>query len=253
MRTSNSMGILAGVAVAVLLVAAHAQAITDVAYNFPADLVANESDPQPRVLGNAFTVLSAINVTAVGAFDSGKDGFSATIPVAIYRLSGTTWSQLSSTYQTFSGTEGTLDLNSTDGSARFKVLGSPVTLNAGTYAIVAANYGAAGVVDDWSAFGLTPPLTPPVPTFQTASSAITMGNNGNTSETAFEFFGNGLDPTISGPPTYNWGYPTPSFAGATFEFEPVPEAATFGAAGVGLLALVYIGRYARLRSKVTSA
>ena len=251
MRTSNSMAILAGVAVAVLVVAAHAHA--EVAYNFPTGLVANEGDPQPRVLGNEFTVNSAINVTAVGAFDNLGDGFgSATVPVAIYSLSGTTWSQLSSTYQTFSGTEGTLDLNSTDGSARFKVLGSPVTLNPGTYAIVAANYGAPGALD-WTAIW---PSTTTVPTF-TESSAITMGNMGSSTETAFVGYTNVLASTIPSPTAPislgRWGYPTPSYAGATFEFEPVPEAATFGAAGVGLLALVYIGRYARLRSKVTPA
>jgi hypothetical protein len=246
------MAILAGVAVAVLLVAAHAQA--EVAYNFPTLLVGNETDTQAHVLGNEFTVNSTISVTAVGAFDSGNGGFnSATVPVAIYSLSGTTWSKMNNTSESFSGTTGTLI-----GSARFQDLPSPVTLNPGTYAIVAANYGlgAAGTYAlDWNVNRTYDPTT--VPTFQTASSAITMGKNGNSSETAFFDFGNALGPTITEGFGFatpgNWGYPIPSFAAATFEFEPVPEAATFGAAGVGLLALVYIGRYARLRSKVTLA
>ena len=47
---------------------------------------------------------------------------------------------------------------------------------------------------------------------------------------------------------------TPGYAGrvratarGTFDFTPVPEVAAFGAFGVGLLGLVYIGRYVRLR------
>jgi hypothetical protein len=250
MRTSNSMAILAGVAVAVLLVAAHAQAITDVAYNFPTGLVGNETDPQAHILGNEFTVNSAINVTAVGAFASGGS-LGATIPVAMYQLTSGTWYKMLDTVDSFSGNVGSPLLSAPTrqvGSALMQDLNSPVPLTpGGTYAIVAANYGVAGALD-WNVLR----TYTTVPTFQTESSAITMGNMGSPPETALFGYGATLDATItlSGG---NWGNPTPAFAGATFEFEPVPEAATFGAAGVGLLALVYIGRYARLRSKVTPA
>ena len=47
-----------------------------------------------------------------------------------------------------------------------------------------------------------------------------------------------------------WGATTPASAGDTFEFTPVPEVAAFGVACVGLLGLVYIVRYARLRRKM---
>jgi hypothetical protein len=64
--------------------------------------------------------------------------------------------------------------------------------------------------------------------------------------------GTTLPAHISGgnPVDYGSTLGTPSFAGATFDFTPVPEAAAFGAAAIGLLGLVYIGRYAQLRRTV---
>ena len=87
-------------------------------------------------------------MTAVGAFDNGGDGFGANIiPVALYQLSGTTWNQVSGTYESFTGNAGTLV-----GSARMQTLGSPVALSPGTYSIVAANYGVgSGNERDWNA------------------------------------------------------------------------------------------------------
>jgi hypothetical protein len=63
---------------------------------------------------------------------------------------------------------------------------------------------------------------------------------------------NGSLPTMT---SYQFWPGIPDWAGAKFEFDftPVPEASAFGAAGVGLLGLVYIGRFAFLRRKMKLA
>jgi hypothetical protein len=240
MSISKSMKTLAGVAVATLLVASQAQAI--IAYSYPTTMVGNQSGG-PYILGNEFVVNSPISVTAVGAFESGGS-LGATVPVALYQLSGTTWNQVGGTYESFSGTVGTLVGN----NARFQNLASPVTLNAGTYAIVAANYGAPGAMN-WN--NNVSPVGGPI-TFNTGAGAITMAGP---SVSAFWASGSTLGPTLSGVNEGNWEYPNPTFAGATFDFNftPVPEVAHFALAGVGLLGLVYVGRYARLRRMIKPA
>jgi hypothetical protein len=250
------MAILAGVAVAVLLVAAHAQA--EVAYNCPALMVGADNLGFPYMIGNAFTVNSAINVTAVGAFENGASGGSGlgggvTVPVAIYSYNAGagTWNIVSDTSKSFSATAGTAI-----GNARFLNL-TPVTLNPGTYAIVAANYGEQTSPTFFWSSGNAPAGSPP-PTF-TTSSAIKMGAFDNSNNLLYHAFYTGgvsnLQSSFSGVTDLPPFTSPPDWVAGTFEFDlsPVPEAATFGAAGVGLLALVYIGRYARLRSKVTPA
>jgi hypothetical protein len=200
-------------------------------------------------LGNVFTVNSSINVTAVGAFVGGSS-LGVTVPVAIYGFNpGTTlWDQVAGTYTTFSGTPPQLT-----GTAWFQDLNSPVTLNPGTiYAIVAANYGVPGADSHnvyWS--GGTPP------TF-TGSPYISMGDPNNAlfsrGPTTLDANLPGVGDFLNGGLGYGQiGGTFPAFAGATFDFTPVPEAATFGAAAVGLLGLVYIGRFARLRRKMKLA
>ena len=238
MRTWNSMKTSGAVLIATLLAAAQAQAI--IAYNFPSGLVGNQTVvTDPLILGNEFKVNSAINVTAVGAFENGNGIFEAVIPVAIYNYSGGTWSQVAGTYTTFSGAVGT-----PNGSAKFQNLVAPVTLSPGTYAIVAANYGFATGERNWNA-NETPGANRA--TFQNSSTAISM----DAAYTSFYATGTSLNPTLSGLSegswTGTWAAGTPTFAGATFEFTPVPEAAHFAMAGIGLLGLVYIGRYARMR------
>jgi hypothetical protein len=249
MRALNSQRICRGVALAALLVAAQARAI--VAYDYPDTLVANHNDFEPLILANRFDVISPINVTAVGAFDSGNNGFfngatAVAVPVAMYQLTDPShdlWSQVAGTIDTFTGKSGSLTGPTTQvGSALFQNLDQTVTLTPGTYAIVAANYGTTGV----HYWGWSSNPSGVVPTF-TSDSSVEMGNslnNGNNGINLGSSFP--ADPLFLGP-GFTASSPIPSFAGATFEFEPVPEAATFGAAGVGLLGLVYIGRYARLR------
>jgi hypothetical protein len=71
--------------------------------------------------------------------------------------------------------------------------------------------------------------------------SLNNGNNGINLGSSFP-----ADPLFLAPGFYA-SSPISVFAAGTFDFTPVPEAATFGLAGVGLLGLMYIGRYARLR------
>jgi hypothetical protein len=127
-------------------------------------------------------------------------------------------------------------------------------LTAGTYAIFAANLGTGNPYWDASASHSNPSLAP---TFG-GGPYITMGAvfSGNT-DRGFFAGGSTLPGSISGGSYVDYGDGlfgapgTPSFAGPTFDFTPVPEATAFGAAAIGLLGLVYIGRYARLRRTAT--
>lgn len=127
-------------------------------------------------------------------------------------------------------------------------------MNAGVYAIIGANFGSANPY--WTASGSHTDINK-VATFG-GGPYLTMGAvfGANTDRGWFRT-GSALPPIIGGGTLVNYGANlfggnpgTPSFAGATFDFTPVPEAAAFGAAAIGLLGLVYIGRYARLRRTV---
>ncbi len=246
MKTWNSMKVSSVVAVAVLLVGARAQAI--VAYNFPVTPDRTSASGSYE-LANIFQVGSQnISVTRVGAADYGAPGFVGTVPVAIYSwsVSQSQWNQVAGTYHDFTGTPSNLE-----GGASFYTLPSAVLLNAGgIYAIFGANFGSANPY--WSASGTHTDINGAA-TFGGGSS-ITMGAAlpGGTYR-GWYTAGTSLPGSIAGGTKVNYGSTlfgppgTPSFAGATFDFTPVPEAAAFGAAAVGLLGLVYIGRYARLR------
>jgi hypothetical protein len=248
MKTWNSMKVASAVAVAVLLGAAPAQAI--IAYDFPVS-PDRTTAVGPFEVANIFQVGSSpIEITRVGAADYGAPGFSDTIPVAIYSWNGTQWEQVPGTYHAFSGMAGDLE-----GGARFYTLPTPVTLNAGgVYAIFGANFGAADPF--WNASGSHTDINGAA-TFG-GGSWITMGAVfGGTTDRGWYTGRAVLPDVISGGTFVNYGWNlfggnpgTPSFAGATFDFTPVPEAAAFGAAAIGLLGLVYVGRYARLRRTV---
>ena len=228
MRTSNSLRIIGGVAVAVLLVAEQASAI--IAYQNPSGNYGNQ--PGDYVVGLQFTVgASPLSVTQLGAFDNGQNGWAAPVSVAIYNF--TTHSIVGST-ATFSGTSGVnLGTLGSDGGSRFLPV-TPFTLNAGqTYMVVAAGYGV-GREENYNA-GLPPSIA------LHQGAGITVGNNYYTSGTGMLF-----------PATMD-AAPYPRYGAGTFEFAPVPEAAQFAMAGVGLLGLVYIGRYVRVRRTMKPA
>jgi len=183
----------------------------------------------------------------VGAADYGAPGFSGTVPVAIYSWSGTQWNEVAGTYHEFSGTPSSLE-----GGTAFYTLPTPVRLNAGVYAIIGANFGADNPY--WNAGSGAHTDINGAATFG-GGSAITMGALfGGVSKRGWYTPGSTLPANFGGGNRVDFGANlfggnpgTPSFGGATFDFTPVPEAAAFGAAAVGLLGLVYIGRYARLR------
>jgi hypothetical protein len=251
MKTWNSMKICSAVVVAVLLVAAQAQAI--VAYNFPATPDSTSASGSLRV-GNIFQVnpipgLNQALVTRVGVADYGAPGFSGNVPVAIYSWSGSQWNEVAGTSHVFSGNPPLV------GGTAFYTLPTPVTLNAGVYAIMGANLGLGNPY--WNASGTHTDISGAA-TFG-GGPYITMGAVfGANTDRGWLTGGSDLPASIGGGTFVNYGANlfggnpgTPSFAGATFDFTPVPEATAFGAAAIGLLGLVYIGRYARLRRTVT--
>jgi hypothetical protein len=241
MKTNNSVRMIGGVAVAVatLLVAAQAQAT--VVWSIPAGLAGNDlSGNSPNTyyeVGNEFTVVTAGSVTSVGMFDYGHDGFSANIPVAIFEQVGSSWAQVSGTYHLFSSgaQSGTYD-----GDATFYTLPTPVTLNPGVYAIVA---GGGGTTADpyWNSTQPNPGSSSP--TFNSVGGMLAQNT-----QAGYYLTTSGTDPGLAAWPSIEgaWTFP---YGAATFDFTPVPEVATFGAAAVGLLGLVYAARQVRIRRK----
>lgn len=230
---------------ATLLVATQAQAT--IAYDFP-ELPGNMAyTGVPLALGEVFTVNSSIFVTHLAAYDDPANGygnFGAPVSVAIYRFPGSTID-----------TAGTLVVNpltfqtgdagnhiSGQATAVKPVPGGPVELSPGTYMIVANNYGGQqGNENGWDYTGGAGPTA-------NTEGVVTYGEN----------YYNGGNPSLVSPFPGGWAdagsFATPRFMAGNFEFfTPVPEVTAFGAAAVGLLGLVYIGRYARLRRKMKIA
>ena len=126
---------------------------------------------------------------------------------------------MAGTYHEFSGTPSSLE-----GGAAFYTLPTAVTLNAGAYAIIGANFGSANPY--WSASGTHTDINK-VATFG-GGPYLTMGAvfGANTDRGLF-INGATLPPNFSGGTLVNYGANlfggnpgTPSFAGATFDFTP---------------------------------
>jgi hypothetical protein len=129
---------------------------------------------------------------------------------------------------------------------------TPVTLGAGTYMVVANNYGVGGALADYNPYY-------DLPTSQiSANSAygVTftangyyLGNGNSLNNIAYP--GDGPLPTsfIGGWNASNVGQ-TPEFGAGNFEFTAVPEPSSFAIAGVALLGLVCIGRCNLRRHKL---
>jgi hypothetical protein len=253
MRAWNLAKMSGVVAAATLFVAAQAQAI--IAFNFP-QLNANQNYSGSLSLGELFTVNSAVNINKVAAYGNPVNGsgiFGGGVEVAIYQVSLSGNSIIGGTLVvnplTFStANPGTLIAGTT---TREPALSSAVQLGAGTYMIVANHYGGgAGTENNWnrSAYGGSP-----VPTANTGGGLVSYGPN-------YYSFGNLT--WASSLPTGSWVYDNvnnpandwhPRYMAGNFDFAPVPEAATFGAAAVGLLGLVYVARYVRIRRRMQVA
>jgi len=251
-RLTVIKGIGAVATTAVLLLAVQAQAI--IAYNFPV-VNANQNYSGALTLGEVFTVNSAVSINALAAYDDPGNGsgvFGGPVQVAIYQvtLSGNTINggSLAVSPLTFStATPGNLISGTT---TREQLLGSSVQLGAGTYMIVANNYGGgAGTENNWNRNNVG--NTPPLPSANTGGGLITWGAN-------YYALGNvGFGGTISGGATWHYDNVNnpandwhPRYMAGNFDFTPVPEVAAYGVASVAMLGLVFVGHCVGMRRKL---
>ena len=193
------------------------------------------------VMGQEFIVNQAVTITALGAFDAAQDGWGASdsAQVAIYNFN--THAQVSPVVTLNAANPGTINLNSDSayGGAslyRFQAVTS-FNLNPGTYEIVASCTGSGANYQFYDAYGFGAPVAN-----NTGGGLLTFGDG---SGGAGNYLANG---GLAFPGNLDGG-PIGRYGAGSFSFTPVPEATAFGAAGVGLLALVYLGRCAR-RMKV---
>jgi hypothetical protein len=254
MKTNNSVRIIGATVVTVLLAATQAQAI--IAFNFP-NLDANQNYASALSLGEIFTVNSSIYVNRLAAYDDPSNGlgtFGGPVSVAIYSisLSGNTINSGTLavnplTFQT--GDAGTLLAGTT---TTYKDI-SPVQLIPGTYMIVASGYSGGGEAN-WNQGSTGGPTG--LLTANTGGGLVSYGQNYYA--TANLTWNSSL-PNVPSGSSPNWVYDIvsdpldnfrPRYMAGNFDFTPVPEVATFGAAAVGLLGLVYAARHVRIRRKV---
>jgi hypothetical protein len=264
MRTANSLRIIGGVAVAALWVAAQTavQAQPTIAYNFPVSPLLVGNQVGNFSLGTVFTVgTTPVSIDALGAFDNGADGIGGVgVNVAIYEitLSGTPVNDGTVVGTTLIG--GTLETPSVlfSGTAQSLIPGTdtrvagiaPVTLEGGTYMVVANNYGATASEDDYNPY--YPPGSPSGANAASANPAFGVtflaGGFHNTDSSlswgsTLSLSGWTIDGDYGGSPS------SPRYAAGNFEYDLVPEPSGFAIAGLGLLGL-YIRRYAGLRRKM---
>lgn len=227
MRVRNIM--FATVAVAMMTAgAANAQVN---AYSLATPRTGNQTNFAGSV-GLQFDVVSVIQVTRLGAFDSGQDGFSgAGVFSRIFeRLSGLPVTPVVS----FSSADGGI----LDGAYRFKDI-APVTLTPGvSYQIVSWNYGVAN--PNVNAGATFAPNNLPAPSTNTGGGLITFG------QSRFSFAQNANPTNLDGGPNPRYGAgnftfrlpPPPPVAGA-------PEPGTFALLSVGAVAMIGIARRKR--------
>jgi hypothetical protein len=140
-----------------------------------------------------FHVLSDIQITMLGAYDSGQDGFNGPITVDIFNRD--TQTLVAGLTQVFTGTMGTLALGD-----RFVSLVTPITLAAGFHGtVVAFGYGANGDINDNDGIG---------PFFG--------GNTTNTGGGLISFVGTGDYGTQTAYPTIHDSGPANRYAAGTF-------------------------------------
>ena len=219
MRTSNSLSVIGSVAVAALLAAGQASGIT--AFD-NTGVVPDQFTSGPYALGMDFTVNTPILVTSVGAYDAyGNGSFLNPISVAIYNVANQ--QQVAGSSVTLSGN--TWDYN--EGSSSF-INVAPLTLEPGTYSIVAAGYGASGE----EPYYWTNPSDQTTPGFNNGGGLISLVSGGGRWASSATL----LFPTTpsGGPP----GNPSPNYAAGTFEFTAIPEPSTLALVGLGGLSLL---------------
>ena len=160
----------------------------------------------PGTLGMDFSVERTISVTALGAFDSGSDGFALPIRVQLWTRNE------NSTPDNFADDTGLAVLadltfsaatpGAADGGSRFIALAAPLTLPVGTYCIVAWGYGDAEL--NGNAGGLT--------------AAWTINDGGG----SITFDGGGRFGNPGAWPANLDGGPVNRYAAGTFKFTAAP-------------------------------
>lgn len=158
-------------------------------------------------LGMDFSVERAVTVTALGAFDSGSDGFSQPIRVQLWTRNE------NGTPDNFADDTGlgvladitfsSANPGTADGGSRFLALPVPVSLPVGTYSIVAWGYGDAEL--NGNAGGIAPAWTT------------------NTGEGSITFDGGGRYGSAGAWPAGLDGGPANRYAAGTFKFMAGPQ------------------------------
>lgn len=187
----------------------------------------NQND-YPYVLGMDFNVNAgqSILITALGAFDSGQDGFVHDMQVGIYDRN--TQTLIPGAFVTLSGTNQVLE-----GESRFQTLSSAINLTAGNYSIVAFGFGTDDPFGN-ARFG------GPTPTIDDGGGLITFVNNARYQP-----------PPNSGLvfPQVNDEGPANRYDAGTFQFaDAMPEPGSIAMLGLGLLPL---GAVIRRRARRT--
>ena len=172
------------------------------------------TSPNNTLLGNLFgTGATPVTITALGAYDP-SSGFAGPVTVAIYQLSGYTWTRLGQVATFTSSGSYTVQNN----YAYQNVDAGLVLAAGGNYAVIASGYGpSAFEVNNTTFNNLGVGLN-------TLGFGLAMG--GSSLPTTFAF-----NPVNINLNTYAAG-----------TFAAVPEAADFALVAVVLLGLVYVGR-----------
>jgi hypothetical protein len=194
-----------------------------IAYDVPGQTVGNQV--WTGSLGMDFNVVDPIVVEALGAFDSGQDGISGTVTVAIYDRQ----TQLPVTpLVSFTSNNGTLI-----GGSRFQDI-TPVTLAPGQYSIVAWGYNdlepdgnlGCNSINGGSCLG-------------NSIAGSTLNDGGGLIQfTGLSHYSDG-----TGYPGTPDSGPDNRYLAGTFEFEnAIPEPLTLGLCGAALLAFGLLRR-----------
>jgi hypothetical protein len=204
-----------------------------VAYQVPAGVVGNQSNAATISFGMDFNVVSPIQVTQIGVFDSGQDGLLGPLQAAIYDRSN---QSLASPVVTFAAGNGA-GSGTLNGGSRFLNV-TPIDLSAGFQGtIVVFGYGNGTTAD---LDGNTNGAAAGTPTFPWT----TDDGGGALSFTGSGRYSNGAA-TIQFPTILDGG-PADRYAAGTFAFMVgVPEPASL--ASVAIAALVGLGVLPRRR------